>query len=525
MINLLIVDDDMATIDAIRDSIHWEKLTIDNVFTSLDVAGAKKILKEENIDIIVSDIEMPQETGIDLLKWVRENKIECEFLFLTCHENFTYASSAINYNASAYLTKPFNMDTMELNLQKIVIKLKQKRKLKKTSEYGVWMEKNIHIMKLDFFKTLLDDEIPPDKAETEIEKRHLDIDPRKEYCLIFTRISSAEEDIDRYGKSVLEFILEDFHSEILTDKTVNDSVIKYHTDDNLSFITICEKTDDETLRKKCEKLIETSREYFKSILTCCIGSPCSLEEFSTVKQNLIKISDYNVKGFGKVFFEKNTQISPGKDVQILDLAKTAELVKSKNKGNLLFYLKQVFNELSSYNKLNQYSLYLIKQEITQVIYADLMEKGIHAAKLFCDDLSIKLADKAVYSIVDMIRWVSYIIEKTFSYEEEMQKSATIIEKINAYIRKHYSEDIGRNEIAQEFFLTPEYLSRLYKKKTGVSLKDYINEYRIEKAKELLKSNTSNVSEIAKAVGFDNYSYFSTLFKKLTGVSPKEYKSG
>lgn len=524
MINLLIVDDDMATIDAIKDSVHWEKLTIDNVFTSLDAAGAKKILSEEDIDIIVSDIEMPQESGIDLLKWVRENNIECEILFLTCHENFKYASSAINYNAAAYLTKPYNIDIMELTLQKIVIKLKQKRKLKKTSEYGAWMEKNIHLMKLDFFKALLDDEITSDKVEEEIEKRHLDIDPQEKYRLIFIKLSNCEEDIDRYEKSVYEFILEDFHSEILTDKTENDSVIKYHTEDNLSFITICEEKDDEALKKKCEKLIEISREYFKSILTCCIGSPCSLHEFSDVKHKLMKISDYNVKGFGKVFFEKDTLISPGNDGQILDLAKTAELVKSKVKGNLLLYLKQVFNELSAYNKLNQYSLYLIKQEITQVVYADLMENGIHAAKLFCDDLSIKMAGRSIYSIVDMIRWVSYILEKTFSYEEEMQKSATIIEKINAYIRKHYSEDISRNEIAQAFFLTPEYISRLYKKKTGVNLKDYINEYRIEKAKELLKSFTSNVSEVAQIVGFDNYSYFSTLFKKFTGVSPKEYKS-
>jgi two-component system response regulator YesN len=85
------------------------------------------------------------------------------------------------------------------------------------------------------------------------------------------------------------------------------------------------------------------------------------------------------------------------------------------------------------------------------------------------------------------------------------------------------EDIGRNEIAGEFYLTPEYLAKLYKKKTGMNLKDYINEYRIEVAKELLKTGEKNISNIAETVGFDNFSYFSTLFKKMTGVSPKDYK--
>jgi two-component system response regulator YesN len=123
----------------------------------------------------------------------------------------------------------------------------------------------------------------------------------------------------------------------------------------------------------------------------------------------------------------------------------------------------------------------------------------------------------------MVRWVNYLLEKTFSYEKEIEKSATIINKINQYIHNNYSDNISRSKIAEEFFLTPEYLAKLYKKKTGITIKTYINEYRIEKAKELLRTSDMNISEIAVAVGFDNFSYFSTLFKKSTGISPKEYK--
>ncbi|HPU62820.1 MAG TPA: helix-turn-helix transcriptional regulator, partial [Mobilitalea sp.] len=65
--------------------------------------------------------------------------------------------------------------------------------------------------------------------------------------------------------------------------------------------------------------------------------------------------------------------------------------------------------------------------------------------------------------------------------------------------------------------------KVYKKKTGISLKNYINEYRIERAKELLLTSDKSISDIAEAVGFDNFSYFSTLFKKVTGLSPKEFK--
>ena len=159
-----------------------------------------------------------------------------------------------------------------------------------------------------------------------------------------------------------------------------------------------------------------------------------------------------------------------------------------------------------------------------MVYAELLKHGIQATKLFYDELSRRMTDKAMDSTVDMIRWINYLLEKTFEYEEEVVKAVTLVDKINEYIAGHFSEDISRNEIAGQVYLTPEYMAKLYKKKTGKNLKDMINEYRIEKAKEYLKVGEKNISDIAEAVGFDNFSYFSTVFKKIVGVSPKEFKN-
>jgi two-component system, response regulator YesN len=525
MINILIVDDDIATVEVIRDSIDWKKLNIDGVHTAFNVSAAKKILLGQKIDIIISDIEMPQETGLDLLKWLREEKIECEFLLLTCHENFSYVTNAIHFDAAEYLIKPFDINIMELNLQRIVTKLKQKRSLQKNSEYGVWMGKNFRFIKLDFWKAILEGELLNDgRIEIEIKNRHLDIRSGDKYCLIYTKLSNIAADIEKYDKSVFEFVLEGFHSEILTDKVENESVIKFYTADILCFNVICEVETQDKLIKKCERLIETCKCYFETTLTCCISNSYTIAELSNAKNKLKKIFDYNVECYGKTFLENEVEIPASNDIQIIDFEKIVAMVQMKDRVKILHYTKQVFNELSAYKKLNRHSLYLMKQEIVQVIYTDLMKRGIQATELFYDALSIKMADHAMDSTVDMIRWVNYLLEKTFEYEEEVAKSATIIGKINDYIHEHYAENIGRNEVAEEFYLTPEYIAKLYKKKTGNSLKDYINICRIDKAKELLKSGERNVSNIADMVGFDNYSYFSTVFKKSTGVSPKKYKN-
>ena len=524
MINVLIVDDDVATVEAIRDTINWYSLGIDQVVTSFNVAGARKILTEQKIDIVISDIEMPQETGLDLLRWMREQNMESEFLLLTCHENFLFAANAISFAAAAYLTKPYDINIMEFNLQKIVTKLRQKRSMKKNSEYGVWMETNLRFLKLDFWKSILDGELLETKLiEQEIEKRHLDIKTDQKYCIVYTKISSTDSDIERYSKSLFEFIMEDFHAEILTERVGNERVIKNNSMNALSYIAICDEDLPEKLREKCEKLNETCNRYFKSVITCCISNPYSISEIAQAKQKMKQLFDYNLGYYGKSFFEWEVEIPAVSEIHILDLEKIIDLVARKDKTQILRYLKQVFDELSELKKMNLHSLYLIQQELIQVVYADLMKEGIQATKLFYDNLSIKTADQATGSIIDMIRWVNYLLEKTFQYEEEVTKSHTIIEKINEYIHENYAQDIGRNEIAGIFYLTPEYLAKLYKKRTGIYLKDYINEYRVEKAKELLKLGDKNVSDVAELVGFDNFSYFSTLFKKITGISPKEFK--
>lgn len=524
MINVLIVDDDIATVEVIRDSLDWTKLGIDQVHTAYNVSSAKKILKDNTIDIIISDIEMPQASGLDLLKWVRLNKYNCEFLLLTCHENFTYATHAIQYDAAAYLTKPFDLPTMELNLQKIINKLSHKRSMEKNSEYGKLMEKNIRFVKLDFLKQLLNGDFETkEEVSKEINNRHLDLDPNGHYRIIYMKISNIENDIDRYGKTVYEYHLEKSISEILTGNTENDSVIKYHNSNILDFITIIKNIQKEDLKELCDKLINTCKETFSSVITCCISEPCSLIELSESKQKLDKLFYYYININSRVFYQDEVEISDRRENQILDMDKISIYIKEKNKGEILNYLKKTFQELSVIKRMNLYSLYLIKHEIMQVVYADLMEKGIQASKLFNDDLSIQMSNRSLDGTTDMIRWVNYFLEKTFAYQHEVEKSATIIDKINQFIHDHYHENIGRNEIAEEFFLTPDYLAKIYKKKTGITIKNYINEYRINKAKELLRTSDISISEIALAVGFDNFSYFSTIFKKMVGKSPRDYR--
>lgn len=70
--NILVVDDQIHVIEGIYRGVDWKKLGIDHVFTALNAPEAKNIIREQDIDLLLSDIEMPEESGLDLLRWVRE---------------------------------------------------------------------------------------------------------------------------------------------------------------------------------------------------------------------------------------------------------------------------------------------------------------------------------------------------------------------------------------------------------------------------------------------------------------------
>ena len=98
-----------------------------------------------------------------------------------------------------------------------------------------------------------------------------------------------------------------------------------------------------------------------------------------------------------------------------------------------------------------------------------------------------------------------------------------VSEVAAYINNHYSEDITLSSIADQFFISPCYFSRTFKKVTGVPFIEYVNGVRIKEAQRLLKKTTMSIIEIAEAVGFKSTTHFGRTFKNVVGISPIEYR--
>lgn len=124
--NVLIIDDEFYIVKGLIENTDWLKLGIQKTFQAYSARQAKIILKgTENIDIVITDIEMPRERGLELVAWMQENNLHPVTIVLTGHQRFDYAKQALDLHIFSYLLKPVNYDDLEEKLSAAILEAKR----------------------------------------------------------------------------------------------------------------------------------------------------------------------------------------------------------------------------------------------------------------------------------------------------------------------------------------------------------------------------------------------------------------
>jgi two-component system, response regulator YesN len=278
----------------------------------------------------------------------------------------------------------------------------------------------------------------------------------------------------------------------------------------------------EDIEKLCEEYIEACNQYLDCDLCCYIGDEVSIYELPSDVNQLVIVDKNNV-AFNNRVFSLNYRRIPARLLNMPDMSVWSAMLNEGSEEKVLDDVRNFLQNHVNTSELNANILYQFQQNFIQMIYTLLKQKGIQAHQLLGDEKTQELYTGATRSIRRFMLWLSHIVEKSMKYVNDVEKSQSVVDIAKKYIAEHIDQDITRDDIANQVFLNPDYLNRIFKKETNMSISEYLQQERFKMAGHLLAKTDIPVSNIAVQIGYTNFSHFAKMFRKYSGMNPMEYR--
>ena len=477
MFKVLIAEDEPPIMRMIKSTL--ESVDSDFKITECCINGKNAVekLKNEDFDIVITDIKMPIMTGIELAGWIYQNKPDTKVIIVSGYSDFEYARKALEYKVFDYLLKPISKDKVSELTQRIKSEIADKNKM--------FDENNtIVILACAGAYLLYGSEVllPGERFWTD---------------------SGIDTFMDNLLTTSEEYIF--FNSNMLSERLM---VITAETEERQE--ALIHKIYDEFSTKNLPMTIV----YQKGVLFKDTGKYFSKLREQLIKHLILNKSQLLCCNSLSDSYEDISQPYSKADVDSIVFA-----IKNRNNDELKNKLTAVMNNMMSSDctqeEINGF-LNIILDTYTLNYPNHMKRKNTSVKKEFVNALASFVSyDAFIDDIISILATLRNDKRDPDRYEQ-------LANEVEEYlINKNITSDV----LSKEFGFVPSYISRLFKRQKGVSPNEYVTKYRIEKAKKLIEENNDlRIKDIADAVGFKESYYFSKTFKRETGMWPTEYSA-
>lgn len=530
---IIIVDDEDIIARGIERSLPWARMEITEVYIANNIRKAKEIFDEHSIDILLCDIEMPKGNGFELLRWVNDNYPKTKTIFLTSHAKFDYAQKAIQLGSLDYLLKPASPRELKSIINKAIGKIENERRSETFQEiyrhyHDLW--NNYHPILIERFWLDLINQVIPSKLHEIMEvirNQNLPYNESINILPILVTVQQWDMELTYRDERILEYALRNTVAEILNTNNTNEfdfQLVQLKNGNLLILLTSMEESlsYDETLRQDMQLFIDSCNQYFYCQLSCYIGKWGKLEQVVGIVEDLFTMQSNNVSLRNCMLFMEG-YVEKAKFKTEAPMSAWSEMLKigeSKKLSQNIYAFLEGWKHVSG---LDKQKLLIFFHDFLRMLHQVPQYQKLQSNPDFLEHLKPKRLSQATRSVFDLQDWVEIILGIIIIQEKEEQKQYNIDEKIKRYIVENIDKPLNRQLLADLIGLNPDYVGKLFKLETGLSISSYILQERIKLAKALLINSDAQISSISLSVGYSNFSYFSMIFKKEVGVSPQEYR--
>lgn len=527
MKRVMIVDDNYLSVAGIKKNINWEQLDAEVVFEENDGYSAIKDMKEKPVNLIISDIEMPNMDGIEMCNQAILINPQVKILLISAFSKFEYAKRAIRIGVFDYIEKPIDYKYLFVKIKTAFQVIDQDERNKQI------IEKSRPAIMANFFNKLITYEGSNAEEHFCEYVDYLQLNTHfSNYITLIIKIENASDIETRYG--IVQYNMSKLN---LIDEAKESGCIFdwfYETDSYDAFICYIGQNTQNTehLLQAMHKYSENLYEYSENtLLNISIGIGAIIDNIWQMHisyenaNNALKYSFcfphkgiYDVNDIKTHSFTLTAQTDTNEE-------KLLQLLGCDNQDGISSWLDDYYAELLSHSG-NKNILFTRTYNLVGHILKFLYELSIDSS-----DLEKDIAD--LYAKFDKFNNYQQLYDWTYKFclavcsklsSSTMTYHNQICNSVQNFIAQNYSDSsLCLGDIAKNVGISNAYLSALYKKQTGRTINDTITEHRITKACFLLSKTNTSLKSISTECGYSNQYYFSNSFKKKTGMSPSAYR--
>ncbi|WP_028545496.1 response regulator [Paenibacillus taiwanensis] len=524
---VMLIDDDVPMLKLLQQMIDWEQLQLKVVAATYSSVKAVHLFQQTLPDIVITDIGLPQTNGIELAEKFRQMKPDVRVIFLTCHEDFNYARQALKLQADDYLIKDqLSAEQLQQSLSKslCLLKIQSASVTVQPSSY------NSQLFKQGLLQRVLDrtnvDEILNYAASIGVRWDG----PFYMLSLVHVQYASYDKHYSQQSLSLICYAAYNIADELARSYEgitpflqQQHLVIVYNYHDNLADNNVSQ------FNSFLQKLKERVKQYMKlELVSVTVSDKLQLKQLGTCHHSL---------------FTHKYEFYVGESMLITDRQQAMGRTRLQlPAGELDSYKIELKQALATQNIEG---IQRVIGEMLQHFQTRMIEPAafMHELQACLRELTIGASvrlNEAIYHYMDQSRTLADVLalaERPLiaiamstdkqgkqgrgtganSYEPKLQQ-------IQHYIEQHLADSITSIDIARYLYLNPSYFSRYFKRLTGSNFTDYVHQYKMNIASQMLKTSGHTLEQIALTLGYSDRTYFSKVFKKYMCVTPSEYKN-
>lgn len=534
MYSVLIVDDEKMIRDDVYGLLSMEESLELDLTTAASGVEAQAILEKRKIDIVIMDINMPQMSGLELYDIVRERWPFCKVIFLTGYSDFDYVYKV--HKHAKYVLKAEEDEKILEALRESVEEIENSLLLERLTDLQREQQKKplLHERSM-FLRELFEGYRGLSQLTRELSVQlGINLDPEKEvYYLLLRHEAWYCENYQEQQNSTQDCyqLLERYFLDFMRG-----AFFEY----NKNYIVLLLQPEKLLHEETIVKMLAGAGELFQKALKKNLGRTVSilvgerpvtlsqlLQEFIGICDRMIWLSGEELvqEGLQKEALAKETLPEHKKQELMQMLWRLEYYLEGMEEENSLNVLRQLQTELQSVKSMHDLFALEAYCTISSRLIGWIKRLELH------EELAFRVGTLNLYNVSMHANWqdafgyLRHVAESIFSLKNQSVEKQTedVVNQVKKYIVEHLDGDTSLYNLAEQVHFSQEYLLRIFKKKEGITILQYINDLKLAAAKQLLTDSELQVREIADRLGFASQGYFGRFFRNKTGLTPNAYR--